>query len=578
MPDTITSQGVGNKKLAAHILKRFERMKSERDSFYLPAWRSAAEWICPRKSNLLGIEKTPGDSGWVDNIFDITAMKANERLAAWLMTNTSPGNARWFSFATSPATRRRIGNAVQVDQWWQQVSAITLEILQGSNFYTQKHEAVLDRNIFGTCAMATFKGRNRPLFFRAANISTYVLAVDEEGSVDTFIRQFPLTAKQAAQQFGLESLGPIVRKAFEDAEGASSEKEFTFLHAVLPNIERAPEYANARHKPWKSCYVCKEDQCVVQEGGYDEMPWAVSRFLTWTGDTWGCAPAFTALPVVRETNFFKMQINALAELAAFPPMAEPDNMSGVLDLRAGARNVYDHNEPEALPKPLYEPKPMQLQAAQFILESNRKDINECFFGDVIAMFSSLEREVTAFEAAQLMSEKLDAFSLYYFRLINELDTPSLLRAFSVLLQNGVYPEPPPQLLTDNGDGSATLDNPEVIYLSRLALAIQAHEIASFDALLQRAQTLAAIDPALAAQFIKPVDLERAARGVARNLGIPVSWQRTPDEVAQINQAESDAAEQAAMANQAPQLARAAKDIDSVSPSGKNQLASLAQSP
>lgn len=578
MADTVQEKEAGNPKLAKSVISRYSKLAADRDSFYMPSWRSAAEWIVPRKSSILGAEKTPGESGWVDNLYDLTASKACERLAAWLMSNTSPRNARWFAFTSSPSVRRRLGNAsTSVQQWWQHVTEVTAEALQASNFYTEKHEALLDRNWAGTCAMGAFKGRRKQLNFRNVEIGTFVIASDDEGYIDTLIREFKLTAKQASQQFGRESLGRQVLEALDAEDGKKQDKEFTFYHSVAPNLDRDPSYADSLNKPWKSCYVCKEDETTVQEGGFDEMPYAVSRFLKWTGDTWGWAPAFTALPTIRSTNFFKMQANALLELMAFPPMAEPDSMAGVLDLRAGGRNVYDSSQPDILPKPLYQVQPQQLNAVQFMLESDRKDINDCFYGDVIAMFSNLEREVTAFEAAQLLGEKLDVFGPYYDREITELDSPTLQRVFSILLAEGAYDDPPPELLEDIDNNSAEIQQPDVVYLSRLALAVQAHEVASFDQLLQRYQLIASVDPVAASQFLKPIDLERASRGLARNLGVPVAWQRSDAELAALNAAEAEAAEEAANVQAAPQLAKAAKDIDSMSPNGKNRLASLAQS-
>lgn len=576
MADTAVQSPRDNKAEAKRLMARFNKLKSDRDSFFMPSWRSAAEWLCPRKSSILGEDKTPGEAGWVDHLFDMTAMKASERLAAWLMTNTSPKNARWFGVTSSATTRRRVGKATgAVDQWWQHVTEVMQEMLGASNFYEEKHEAVIDRNNFGTCAFGTFKGKRASINCRAIEVGTYVIAADEEGYIDTVIREFKLSARQAVQQFGVEALGPKVMEAYNSQTAGAQDKEFCFYHGVYPNTDRNPDYDDSLNKPVKSCYVCKEDENVVQEGGYDEMPYAVSRFLKWTGDTWGWAPAFTALPTVRETNFFKMQMNALAELAAFPPMAEPDNMAGQLDMRAGGRNVYDSTQPDAFPKPLYQVKGDQLTPGMMLIEQNRVFINEAFFGDVIAMFSNLEREVTAFEAAQLAGEKLDVFGPYYHRLITELDQPTLERVFSIGLAEGLFDDPPQELLVDNGDGTATIDLPEVVYLSRLALAMQAHEIQSMDQFIARGQQLAAVDPSLGAEWFKAVDLVRASRRTLRNLGVPIAIQRTDEELQQMAEAEAAAAEAAQAVEAAPKLAGAAKDIDQMSPEGKSRMAAMA---
>jgi len=188
------------------------------------------------------------------------------------------------------------------------------------------------------------------------------------------------------------------------------------------------------------------------------------------------------------------------------------------------------------------------------------------------MFTNMEREITAFEAAQLAGEKLDVFSPYYFRLINELDTPALERTFSILLARGFYDDPPPELLEDNGNGTAEIDFPEVVYLSRLALAVQAHEIQSFDALIERAQVLAQIDPSIAAQFLKPLNLQRASQGMQRNLGLPVDWQYSQQELDEMEAAEAEAAQAAQVAEMAQKVAPAIKSLDATSQATKNRLA------
>lgn len=566
----------GQKDKAQSILGRYDRLKKTRDSFYAPLWEAAAEWFAPRKSELWGAgrTKTPGESGWVDSLHDITGMLANERFAAWLMTNTSPANSRWFAFASPPHVRARLGNrAPMVDRWWQHVTAVTLEQLHASKFYTAKHEAVLDRNTFGTCSLGVFRGRAQALNFRTIECATFVFALDDEGNPDTVIREFKLSARQAAQQFGKESLGEKVRGACDNPK--KQDDEFTFLHAVFPNSDRNPQYQDIGNKPFKSCYVSREDEVVVQESGFDELPYAISRFLSWSGDSWGWAPAMLALPQVRETNFLKMQMNALGELAAFPPLAIPSSLQGQIDARAGGVNYYDENNPQALPRALYETVG-RFDIGKDLIESGREFINKAFYSDVVSMFASLEREITAFEASQLAAEKLDVFSPYYHRLITELDTPVLQRVFSILLAEGFYEAPPPELVEVSEDGlSATVPTPEVTYLSRLALAIQAHEIQSFDALMARAAQLATIDPALAAQFVSNYDLDRAARGLGRNLGVPVDWQKDPDVLAEERAAQAEAQQAALAAEAAPKLAQAAKTVDETSPAMKNRLAALA---
>jgi hypothetical protein len=67
------------------------------------------------------------------------------------------------------------------------------------------------------------------------------------------------------------------------------------------------------------------------------------------------------------------------------------------------------------------------------------------------------------------------------------------------------------------------------------------------------------------------DLDRAARGLGRNLGVPVEWQKSTEELDAEREAQAQAAQQQMVAQSAPDMAKAAKDIDSLSPSAKSQL-------
>ena len=113
-----TLQKVDSPEQAKAIIERFDRLKAKREGFYSPAWRAAASWMQPRKASIWGhSEKTPGETGWIDNLFDMTAMSANEKLAAWLMTNTSPANSRWFIFGPSAKQRARWRGVVCIVLW-----------------------------------------------------------------------------------------------------------------------------------------------------------------------------------------------------------------------------------------------------------------------------------------------------------------------------------------------------------------------------------------------------------------------------------------------------------------------------
>jgi len=53
---------------------------------------------------------------------------------------------------------------------------------------------------------------------------------------------------------------------------------FNFLHRVVPRTDYDQDRLDEKGKPWASYYVSIEGQCLLEEGGYNSFPVAVSRY------------------------------------------------------------------------------------------------------------------------------------------------------------------------------------------------------------------------------------------------------------------------------------------------------------
>lgn len=517
-------------------LSRYDKLKADRIDFDTLN-QAIYDYMHPRKSQIIQ-KKSVDVSTYTENIFDTTAIEANHVLASGLTTNTTSVTETWMRFE-APAQLVERNNGPVAEQWFQRVSEITMTVLAGTNFYSEIHELHLERNVGGTGCIYVEEGKRFPINFKCIPYGSYVIAQDEEGFVDTVMREFELTARQAVQKFGYDNLGEKVKAAYDSSK--NKDKKFCFLHSVYPRTDREPGRYDSMNKPFKSCYDSIEDKVKVQEGGYDEMPYIVSRFLAWPGDVWGYGPGIEALPIVKELNKMEFNMDTLAEVAAFPRLKAPSSMVGRIDMGANGVTYFD------------ESMPAEQQVQAWLTEGRydigkdraldkREAIRRTFYNDLFQMLKNIEAgRLTAYEVSQRVSEKLEQFAPPFQRFTWECLEPISLRVFGILYRGGHYPEAPPEVLEPvgadaEGNSLFALARPKISFQSKMALQIKALENRAFVEWLQVVLPLAPTNP----EALDVVNIGRASERIARNLGNPSDTIRTPEEVAELQQQRAEA--------------------------------------
>lgn len=520
-------------------------------------WQDIFNYMLPRKSQILE-KKTPSAEEYANRIHNNTAGDANIVLASGLVTNTTPATERWAVFDAPWQLKARNGGSPEAEKWFAEVSEITMSVIAGTNFYSEIHEFHLERNPGGTAMLYIEEGKDTPVVFKTIPLGTYTFALNEEGTLDTVMREFELTARQAVQKFGLANLGDKVKAAYESNTG--KDKKFCFLHTVEPNEEREPGQYDGGNKPFKSCYDSLEDKMAVQEGGYDEMPYVISRFLLWPGEIWGYGPGIDALPIVRQVNEMEKNMDVLGETAAFPRILVPSNMYGTINYAPGTETPMDESAGQ-FGQPREWLTGGRYDIGKDRIEIKDKAIRKIFHNELFQMLGQMEPgRLTAYEVMQRVSEKLELFVPVFQRFTKECLEPALLRTFGILFRAGFYPEPPIEVLEPVGaDVSGApvynLVKPKVSFQSKMALAIKALENRSFVEFMQIMEPIAQIKP----EVLDAVNFDRAVPDIARNLGLPTRWETTEEEMQAIKQSRA----------QAQQMAQAAEMMESMSKSAAN---------
>jgi Bacteriophage head to tail connecting protein len=535
-------------QLAQFVLKRHETLVNKRsvwDSF----WEDLADYAMPRKSEFMNKSQRLTPSVHRNTVlFDGTMVYANMVLANGCMSYLTPADARWFSF-DSPAFLKGVDS---VEQYYRRCTEIAMLELARSNFYTEAHELYMDRGCFGTGVLHCETGKRSFLNFRKFDIGTFSIAEDDEGYVDTLSREFYLTVRQAVQWFGKEGVSDTIQKLFDSGQAEQLEREFCFIHQIFPRAADEIEFGkrDVRNMPIASVYIEKDKKLVVRESGYTEQPFFATRYLKWYSEMpYGWSPAWVALPEARQLNFLQKQLDALAELTAFPRFLIPDTHEGEVDFRASGVTYYDPANPNAIPREWATGGRYDIGKDRVV--EKQKAIDKAFHVDLFQMFANLDRpQMTAREVAERAGEKLIQFSPTFARLTTELFTPLLRRVFSLLTRNGRLPPPPKEVIQQSPGGEAFLPEPEVVYSSKIALAIKSLENASLMNTFELWMPISQGKP----EVFDNVNWDETFRDSVRNAGLPARWLVEMEEVQQIRQKRQEEMErmqkQAEMAAQA----------------------------
>ena len=524
-----------NDPIAIEAIREYNHLDGVRTPL-LTEWQYIAEYIIPHKANI--VKKTSRPSELEARLYDTTGTDSLLTAAAGLLTWTTPKSAPWFSF--EPA--RQFKTNTNVRKWLAECTSLANEYLANSNFYTQRHESLIDKLAFGTSCMYSALDDKNQTYFQNLEVGSFVMKENYTGLVDTIMRKMELTAEQARKQFGEDNLPKII---IEDLKSNNYAKKHDFLHLCRPREERKVSLNTVKaknQKPFESLYIHMSTNTIVKESGYDAFPFHVGRWLSWNGmyKGWGYGPGFSVLPDVRQVNWYQKMLDVYTGKVVYPPMLIPNDFEGTLDTSMKAINYYNGVEPERF-------APLQVMGdisiAHERLQNRQKSIQAKFFTDLWQMLANRTQQKTATEVLELVNEKLDALSPAFDKDVSEVIEPMLQRLFSLWGSAGMFPPPPEEAVQIVENGFATVPNPIITMSGKLAIAIKQLKNTASSQTLQGLSQVAQMKP----DVLDIWNFDNWSKDFAFNAGVDPNYINSDDDVSQIRQQRQQA--QAAQAQQ-----------------------------
>ena len=515
------AQDVKGDPLAVEIIERNNELKNERNTWDT-MWQDCANYVMPRKSDITE-KKTHDIEGWTQNVHNFTAVRSNYVLAAGQLNYITPNNEVWGVY--EPPSEQRDNEDAKM--WFSQCTEIAMDFIKSSNFYQEVHENYLNRGGFGTACLLVEEGTDaKPLRFKSYDTGSYSVAENDEGLVDVFFLECEFTARQAIKKFGEENVSKLIRECVGKEKQLG--RKFDFIYAIFPreDSERMIGAEDSKNMPFASVWIEKGAKKVTRESGFLEFPGGVTRYLKWGKAAYGYCPTVEALPLIRQVNFIEQQLDALAELAAFPRFFIPDTYEGEVDLRAGGATVINSNDLARGIKPQEWMTQGSINEGQERSDRKTQQIEEAFHVDLFNALAVREKTMTATEVLEIVAEKLILFSPTFARLVTEQLNPVMQRVFSILLRMGKFPQVPQGVIVPGADGEPEVPTPTVNFVSKVALATKAIENRSWQQFWGILTTILEVDP----NAVDNVDVDKVVREVAKNLGLPSEFIASKDAV------------------------------------------------
>ena len=499
---------------ALDILKRVEKARGDRATWE-SHWTEISEYVVPAYSDMFlsnGII-TPGQKK-TDKLFDSTAPAALTRFRSVMESILTPRQQTWHRLkAVDPDLMKDRDTKL----WFEQANDLLFRYRYAptANYASQQSEIYSSLGAFGTgCLFVDKLDKGKGLRYRAIFLGEVFFIENHQGIIDTVYRCFKMTARQVFQKWGDKT-----PKDIKDKLENKPDDEFEIIHCVYPRSDREKHRIDYKGMAFESIYLCRNTKTILSEGGYDTMPYIVSRYVTLPGENYGRSPAMDVLPAIKTLNEEKKTILKQGHRIVDPVLLAYDD--GVLDsfsLKPGAIN---YGGVSADGRSLVHPLPSgNLAIAKDMMDEERSVINDAF---LITLFQILVEtpQMTATEVLERAREKSALLAPIMGRQQSEALGPMIEREVDILMEQRLLPPLTDAMREAGADYKVEYESP----LSRMQ---KAEASAGALRMYQYAGEIAATtqDPSALDWF----NVDEMMPALAESQAMPASWMRGAKEV------------------------------------------------
>jgi len=382
----------------------------------------------------------------------------------------------------------------------------------------------------------------------------YCLAANQNGKVDTILREFAMTVENVVGMFGIANVSQSVKNQYERH---NYNAYVDVIHLIEPRKERNLRSRLNKDKAFKSCYYESKgsEEKVLKEGGYDNFPGLAPRWsLATSTDVYSAGPGSHALPHVKELQHMKLRKAQAIDYMTKPPLQMPSSMQS-RPFNTMPNGITFTDDTSKGIKTAFE---VRLDLGHLLedIRDVREQVNQAFFTDLFMMLANDTRSgTTAQEIAMRHEEKLLMLGPVLENLYGEALEPLVENTFLMCLEADLFPPIPKEL-----EGVEL----NIEFVSTLAQAQRAVGVQSLDRVIGTIANIAQFRPEAADKL----DVDKAIDEYADAYGVDPSLMVANEKVAIIRKARNDlqaAQQMAELSTKMPQPAQGGGQPQSAAP-------------
>lgn len=496
--------------LAREWIAEADRMRGDRSA--VDALRQEVrDLIVPIAQSMSGTREEEGAKSH-GKVLDNSAETVHDTLVGAVVSTLTPDTIDWAGVKCAEDAVNEDDEAIA---WFEICNRRMAKVFRTpkAGFFTTQHEVKDSTCSFGDgCKYIPFVPGLGPVFVTVPIDEVYIKENDF-GRVDTVVRDFRLTARQAVQRFRAAA-PPKVMKRAEDVRTA--EDMFRFIHAVYPNPDANPTRADPHSRAFLSVEICVDEFAVVNQGGFHEMPFVFDRWFKRAGNKYGRGCGMKALADVKSLQRTMGITFRGAEKAIDPPLLVVDDgvlgpvrttSNGITWVRNGTWNSDPVKALNTGARP---------DLGEELAQGIRERIGNAYFKDKVRVLRS--DRMTATEYLGEMEKNNEILGPFLGRQKDEDIGSTVERTFAMMLRLGAFPPMPTILLGRDVD---------VDYVSPLVRQQKIAQARGFAQFQEITGQLTAARP----DVLDNLDTDRIYRDTGDILSLPKSWFLSADQVA-----------------------------------------------
>jgi hypothetical protein len=505
--------------------KRLDGLKSMRQPWEAD-WRAISTYAAPSRSKHLSNAKNPRRTS-NRNLQDGHSIRSFRTLMGGMTSGLSSPSRPWFRLTLHDEDALDDQDA---KEWLEAVERQIYALFARTNFYDAAKSGYHELGLFGTEACVMVEHWKAGAVCHPLTAGEFWIDESDIAMSDTLYRQTSFSVLQLVEQFaarpGSRDLdwSNIDQRIHTAWDRSDYNLRIPVMHAIEPNPEWMPGYADFRGKLWRSIWWdagCNDKKKVLRQSGYEEQPFWAPRWSTTSSDIWGMGPGHDALADMRVLQAQAIRRGQAEDRAVDPEIGVPASIHGKATGRPGNR-VPINNEDLAKAGPLF---PVDYQAIAVLRESvneTRQKIDESAYADLFMAITNMQgiqpRNIE--EIAARNEEKLTQLGPVIERVNVEKLQPAIERAFGILTRANQLPPVPPSL-----HGTPL----KVQFISILTQMQRIVGLGQIERPVGFVGNLAGANP----EVLDNIDFDKVVREYGDRAGMPPSLMRSVKEVQKI---------------------------------------------